>query len=99
MAKKAKAVAPRPKQELFPGVGFNSEDRTKLGSILVHYIVIMQSVVDGVTIYGPFLTEDAAHRWICTEGAVELWQRYETSNPPGVSFYVTNLHIPTLRSH
>jgi hypothetical protein len=98
MAKKAKAVAPRPKKELFPGVGFRGDARTEWGSIPLDYVVIMQSVVDGVCIYGPFVDEDSAYRWIRIEGEVELYDRYSCGNPPGVTFCVKWIEVPIVRN-
>jgi hypothetical protein len=45
---------------------------------------------------GPFLSEDAAHKWVREEGESELYQRFERASVPGVSFHVEWLDIPVI---
>lgn len=63
----------------------------------IHHVVLMQSMHSGTDVYGPFLTEEAAHEWIRTEGESELYQRFDKAAVPGVSFHVEWLMVPHTR--
>lgn len=98
MAKKTAAgKTSYPKSRLFPGVGLKAEQRTKYGSVLPHYVVIMHSVTEGVDVFGPFMDEDSAHAWIRRESEGEVYSRFNTGHQPGVTFSVKWLDVPCLR--
>lgn len=97
---KEKTVNKR-KQEwvLRDGVGFDPapESHTCEWHPASHCVVLMQSMHSGTQVFGPFLSEDAAHKWVREEGDSELYQRFDRASVPGVSFHVEFLDIPTKR--
>ena len=96
MAKKT-AVKKR-RWELFRGVGFAPDDgKFPERAPAMHYVVLMQSMHSGTSVFGPFLTAAAAHEWIRTEGESELFMRFDQCSVPGVSFHVDWLMVPTTR--
>ena len=96
---KAKTVSSKREWKLFDGVGFApdapSEFRDRGPAI--HFVVLMQSMHSGTDVYGPFVTEDAAHKWIREDGEGELFQRFDRAAVPGVSFHVEWLMVPNTR--
>ncbi len=95
----SKAKTSKRKWRLWGGVGFDplSDEASQYGPH-PHWVVLMQSMHSGTTAFGPFLNEDAAHRWVREESDSELYARFGRSSVPGVTFHVDSLEIPTTRA-
>jgi len=87
------------KWRLYEGVGFDANRDTTNWEYIPspHYVVLMQSMHSGTEVFGPFVSEDAAHKWVREEGDGEMYQRFNRTSIPGVSFHVEWLDIPTKR--
>ena len=97
---KAKTVSKKTKRwKLFDGVGFQPEAATHYAEYQParHCVVLVQSMHHGTDVYGPFINEDAAHKWIREEAEGEVWQRFNRSIVPGLSCHVVDMEVPTAR--
>ena len=94
---KSKKVSPPvrtpPKRVLCDGVGFNPV-MGEYGIDKTHYVAMMISIHSGVEVFGPFLTETAAHEWIREHGDGEMYERFGRNREPGVTFVVKWLDVP-----
>ena len=84
---------------LYPGVGFtpDRDSHHKEWSPAQHWCVLMQSMHSGTAVYGPFDSEDAAHKWVREESDGEVYGNFNRTSVPGVFFHVTWMEIPTTR--
>lgn len=98
---KTKTVAPvERKWKLYEGIGFTPDAEASHGEWAPahHWVVLMQSMHSGTTVFGPFVSEDAAHKWVREEADSEMYNHFSRSSVPGVSFHVDYLDIPTRRN-
>lgn len=96
----AKTTTGRSKKwTLYDGVGFDGQKEHKHSDYVpaTHYVVLMQSLHSGTHVFGPFVSDDAAHKWVREESDGEVYQRYGRASAPGVSFTVDYLDIPLKR--
>jgi len=98
MAKKAKKTAtpapPKPKLSLAKGAGCDLTP-TEYGTFGSSYVAVRFSVVSGIDLCGPFLDADSAEAWIRKESERENYERFDTANPPGVTWCVEHCYLPT----
>ena len=96
---KAKTVSKKKTWKLYGGVGFNPDDAVRSGEYhpACPFVVLMQSLHSGTQVFGPFVSPDAAHKWVRERGDDELYQRFDKAAVPGVSFHVDYLDVPTTR--
>jgi hypothetical protein len=95
MAKSKNPVTPKPapKCTLCNGVGFNPATE-QYRTAQSHYVVLMTSIHSGVEVFGPFLTESAAHEWIREHGDGEMYSHFGKTRETGVVFVVKWLDVP-----
>ena len=96
---KTKTVSKKKTWKLYEGVGFNPNDDARSCEFnpAGHCVVLMQSMHSGTQVFGPFLSRDAAYKWLREQGDGELYMRFDQAAVPGVSFHVDYLDVPTTR--
>lgn len=88
MATKKKWV-PAYQRPVVDGIGFNPK-----GEAGTH-IVVVERPLSGLTFVGPFITQDAAHKWVHGEGLAYVWGYFgDATEIEGVKFHVRWVDVP-----
>lgn len=84
------------KYALDAGVGINWQPNANgWGLEQAPYLAVLLHPIHGMVIHGPFLDEDAAHKWIREEGAGEVFRYYGGEDMPHIQWHPVMLHVPT----
>lgn len=75
------------------GVGYD-KDRDEC-----HYVVLMHSFHSGTNVIGPFLSDDAAHKWVREHADGEMYSHFGNARVEGVTFYVQHMSAPKHQSY
>lgn len=75
------------------GVNFETHDRG-WGLKETPHLAVLTHPIQNMTMWGPFINEDAAHKWVRESGTDELY-RYFGEQLPGAQWHVVMIHVPT----
>jgi hypothetical protein len=94
MAKKAAVKPKTPGYDLDAGVGVQwATNDYGWGLEEMPHMAVLMHPLQGITLWGPFVNEDAAHAWVRKEGDGAAMHYYGET---GVSRWcVAGIHVPT----
>ena len=94
MAKKT--VAEKPGYAVDDGVGVEwAVNKHGWGLERCPHMAVAFHPIRGTTLWGPFVDEDAARKWIREEGTAELLRYYGGDEATDSKWYAINIHVPT----